>query len=338
MNETLALKYRPQTFADMVGQQLVSAVLERMVTHGKVPRGLLFAGIHGTGKTTAARILANAMGGTTLELDAASNGGVADVRALIETLQYGTSAARVVILDEAHGLTREAFNALLKTLEDPPADTYFVLVTTEPQKLPDTVLSRLVSFDFVKISPEEIAQRLVVIRESEATTGDYFYEDELLWHIANKVDGSMRDAIMALDQCMRGGIFSLELYQKLAREEDIGPRFLANLITGDPSRYFTLLDRTLQSNGNPGVIFDAMVLTLRDLMVLKAGGEISATGSALEHRKLIASSLNADQMIAGIKVLWDVKTRIKFSESNPSNIAMALVLLSEVLGGNQAHA
>lgn len=338
MSETLALKYRPRSFQDMVGQDLVATVLERMVTNHKVPTGLLFSGIHGTGKTSAARILSNELNplGATdaIELDAASNGGVADMRALIDSLRYGSSGMRVVILDEAHSLTREAFNTLLKTLEEPPADTIFVLVTTEPQKLPDTVLSRLVGFEFTKISPEDIAQRLVAIRESEATTGDLFYEDELLWYIASKVDGSMRDAIMALDQCMRAGISTLEEYRRLAREEDIGPRFVANIATGDPSKYFGVLEQTLLSNGNPAVIYDALVNTIRDLMVLKAGGTLSLVGVPLEHRKALAAGFDAEQLIGAVKILWELKTRLRFHETNPSNISLALVLLAEVLGGN----
>jgi DNA polymerase-3 subunit gamma/tau len=339
VSETLALKYRPQRFADMVGQELVSAVLDRMVTNGKVPTGLLFAGIHGTGKTTAARILAHELNPdfdmvSTIEIDAASHGGVADVRQLIDTLRYGFDGTRVVILDEAHSMTREAFNTLLKTLEDPPPNTVFVLVTTEPQRLPDTIVSRLVGFDFVKISADEIGSRLASIRALESIDA----EDELLIYLAGRVDGSMRDAIMALDQCARGGITTLADYRRLTRDEDIGPKFIANLSTGDPSRYFKLLDETLRSNGNPTVIYEAMVNTIRDLMVLKAGGSLSVVGPLLEHRKLLSAGLDAEQMISAMKVLWDLKTRLKFHESNPSNIALALVLLAEVLGGNRATA
>src|SRR5205807_9725578 len=230
----LARKYRPKQFADLIVQDHVAAVLRGAVAHGRVAHGYLFAGPRGVGKTTAARILAMALNcerraaGTgepcgacdsctriwtgaanldVVELDAASNRGVDDARELRERAMYAASAEgrhKVYIVDEAHMLTREAWNALLKILEEPPPRVVFVFATTEPPKIALSaapILSRLQRFDFKRIGPAEIKGRLTTVLANERLAA----EPQALSMIARAADGSMRDALSLADQVLAMG-------------------------------------------------------------------------------------------------------------------------------------
>src|SRR5205807_9434581 len=232
----LARKYRPKQFSDLIAQDHVAAALRGAVAGGRVAHGYLFAGPRGVGKTTAARILAMALncerrassgvGGEpcgacdsctriwtgaanldVVELDAASNRGVDDARDLRERAMYAASAEgrhKVYIVDEAHMLTREAWNALLKILEEPPPRVVFVFATTEPQKIAQSaapVLSRLQRFDFKRIGPAEIKGRLTTVLANERLAA----EPQALSMIARAADGSMRDALSLADQVLAMG-------------------------------------------------------------------------------------------------------------------------------------
>ena len=212
--------YRPQNFADVVGQDHIVTTLEQAITQDKVTHAYLFAGSRGTGKTSVARILAKALltrgitdetirqqiikgveEGTIIdliEIDAASNRGIDDIRTLVEKIQFSpvAAAAKVYIIDEVHMLTKEAFNALLKTLEEPPSYAYFILATTELTKIPATIQSRCQRFAFRPIREEEIVRRLQYIVDQEHIVADR----QGLRAIAHHAQGGMRDAISLLDQ------------------------------------------------------------------------------------------------------------------------------------------
>ena len=212
--------YRPKTFADVSGQEHVVTTLEQAVEQGKLAHAYLFAGTRGTGKTSIARILAKAMltKGVTdptltrqieeatdegslvdcTEIDAASNRGIDDIRSLLEKIQFTpvVATAKVYIIDEVHMLTKEAFNALLKTLEEPPSYAFFILATTELHKIPATIQSRCQRFQFRQIREEDIIRRLQFIADQEHIT----VERPALRAIAHHVQGSLRDAISLLDQ------------------------------------------------------------------------------------------------------------------------------------------
>jgi DNA polymerase III subunit gamma/tau len=220
----LARKWRPQTFSDLVGQEHVSQTLKNAIDGGRVAHAFLFTGARGVGKTSSARILAKALNcdsgmsvepcnecaacrditdGNSVdvfEIDGASNTGVDDIRELRDNIKYLPSRSRykIFIIDEVHMLTNNAFNALLKTLEEPPAHVKFIFATTEPHKVPITILSRCQRFDFKRIALPRIVARLRYIVDQEQVTAS----DEALTLVARKGDGSMRDSLSTLDQVL----------------------------------------------------------------------------------------------------------------------------------------
>lgn len=205
MNQHMALyrKYRPQTFADVAGQEQVSDVLQAALKNKSIAHAYLFYGTRGTGKTTIARIFAQQLGTTNkdlYEMDAASNRRVEDFRELNDstaTLPF-ESPYKVYIIDEAHMLTKEAFNAFLKTLEEPPAHVVFILATTEPEKLPDTIVSRCQTFAFNKPTPKVLAQVVAKVAKKEG----YTLEHSAAELIALLADGSFRDALGVLQKVL----------------------------------------------------------------------------------------------------------------------------------------
>ena len=220
--QVIARKWRPQSFHDLVGQEHISTTLLNALRNDRLPQALLFTGVRGTGKTSSARILAkslrcpnakdfvpcgvcrecediaNSRSLDVIEIDGASNNGVDAIRELRETVGYMPSSGRwkVYIIDEVHMLSTSAFNALLKTLEEPPPHVVFIMATTEAQKIPNTILSRCQRFDFRRIPSRQIAAQLQKICEAEGVR----VEPEAVWLIARQADGSMRDSQSLLDQ------------------------------------------------------------------------------------------------------------------------------------------
>ena len=220
--QALYRKWRPQKFEDMVGQTAVTKTLKNAIIHHKTSHAYLFTGPRGTGKTSAAKIFAKAINclnpqygepcndcllckgitegtiGDVIEIDAASNNGVEEIRDIRDKARYAPTQAtyKVYIIDEVHMLSTGAFNALLKTLEEPPKNVIFILATTEPLKIPATIFSRSQRYDFRRITNDEIIQRLRYILEQE----EIAYEEEALSVIARCANGGMRDALSLLDQ------------------------------------------------------------------------------------------------------------------------------------------
>jgi len=200
--ESLAVKYRPKTFDDVLGQEYTKEILESQVKTGRTRNAYLFCGPSGDGKTTMARIFANMVNegqGSPIEIDGASNNGVDNVRELIDEARSRSldSKYKFVIVDECHQLTQQAWSAFLKCLEEPPEYTKFVFCTTDPQKIPSTILNRLMRFDFKKVPAKDIAERLKRICSNEGLS-DY---DDACDYIAKLSNGGVRDAISMLEKC-----------------------------------------------------------------------------------------------------------------------------------------
>lgn len=225
--KALAIKYRPKTFDDVVEQGSVKQILQEQLRTNTHQNCYLFTGGAGTGKTTCARIFANEINenkGNPIEIDAASNNGVENVREIIDNAKFKALDApyKVYIIDECHMLSTGAWNAMLKLIEEPPAQTVFIFCTTDPQKIPATIISRVQRYDFQRITYESVVARLKHILESENNDicesrgndiqpGDNVlieYEEEALGYIAKLADGGMRDAITLLDKCLS---FSLDI-------------------------------------------------------------------------------------------------------------------------------
>ncbi|HXM37958.1 MAG TPA: DNA polymerase III subunit gamma/tau [Gemmatimonadales bacterium] len=300
----LARKYRPKQFADLVAQDHVAAALRGAVAQGRVAHGYLFAGPRGVGKTTAARILAMALnceqrtaagepcgacdscsriwtGAANLdvvELDAASNRGVDDARDLRERAMYaasGEARSKVYIVDEAHMLTREAWNALLKILEEPPPRVVFVFATTEPQKIANTaapILSRLQRFDFRRIGPHAIVARLAQVVAAERLEA----EDDALHLIAKSANGGMRDGLSLLDQVLsfgEGPVTAARVREVLGLipDESYG-EMLRCIVERDAAAVFRLVDRLLEAGADLGEFVSGAGETLRAVLLVGVGG------------------------------------------------------------------
>ena len=204
--KSLAVKYRPTTFNDVVEQGSIKIILQEQITTGTVKNGYLFVGSAGTGKTTCARIFANEINkgqGNPIEMDAASNNSVEDIRNVIAQAQTKSldSEYKIFIIDEAHSLSNSAWQAMLKTLEEPPAKSIFIFCTTDPQKIPKTILSRVQRYDFQRISQKGIVGRLTDILMFEGYKEADCKEDAIEY-LAKLADGGMRDAITLMDKCL----------------------------------------------------------------------------------------------------------------------------------------
>ena len=293
--QVIARKWRPQSFQEMVGQKHISTTLTNALKKGRVHHALLFTGPRGTGKTSSARIVAKALrcpnavdfvpcnqcptcleitqGSSVdvIEIDGASNNGVDAIRELRETVGYMPSSGRykVYIIDEVHMLSTSAFNALLKTLEEPPAHVVFILATTEVHKIPQTILSRCQRFDFRRIPTREIAAHMKNICASEGTQ----FEEEALWMIARQGDGSMRDALSLLDQVITftgGELSKAKISEVLGlTDQTVLLETLKYLLHRDSQGILRILEKLNQSSVEPHLFAQSLLECLRTLLLVK---------------------------------------------------------------------
>jgi DNA polymerase III subunit gamma/tau len=377
MTISLARRYRPKRFADLLVQDHVAAVLRGAVSRGRVAHGYLLTGPRGVGKTTAARILAMALncaardstgdpcgecenclriwnGAANLdvvEIDAASNRGVDDARELRERAMYAPSREghhKIYIVDEAHMLTREAWNALLKILEEPPPGVVFVFATTEPQKIAAAaapVMSRLQRFDFRRIGPHAIRDRLRHVLAVEKLPAD----DDALTLIARHADGGMRDALSVLDQCLSfgDGAVTVERVREVLglADDELYGQVLRLVAEKKPEAVFPLVDRLVESGIDLTEFMAGAADVLRGLLMLQVGAEPEGMTEAL--RALLEgyrNQLDAGDVLRMLKLLADNETGMRRTV-NPRLAVETLLLrwamldrvvdLEEVLGAGR---
>lgn len=341
MYKALYRKYRPKYFSDVVGQPQVTVTLKNELMAGRISHAYLFTGSRGTGKTTCAKILAKAVNcldpqdgdpcgrcvvckgldeGSILdvvEMDAASNNGVDSVRALIEEASFtpATAKYRVYIIDEVHMLSTQAFNALLKTLEEPPPHVVFILATTEVHKLLPTILSRCQRFDFRRIAPEDIAARLEDVCAQEHVEIDH----DAAMLIAVTADGGMRDALSILDQCISRADGAVT-YPLVAETAGLAGRAhlieLAECIrSGDRSAALEKINALYKSSKDMGRLCEELSGFFRNLMLIKtmkdASGLVNAVGEELQRMTQMALSMNLSTILHCLDAFQTALSRMR---------------------------
>ena len=335
-------RWRPESFADLVGQEHISRTLSRAVTSGQTSHAYLFTGPRGTGKTSTAKILARALNcaeGPTLtpcgicdscrsisdgssmdvfEIDAASNRGIDEIRDLRESVKFAPTEGhyKIYIIDEVHMLTTEAFNALLKTLEEPPERVIFILATTEPHKVPATIQSRCQRYDFHRITVTEIRDRLLyVCKESDIAA-----EEDALGIIAEQADGGMRDALSILDQCMalaEGTLTAERVQEALGLVGRAWIRRMAGEIAArDAAALIAQLSELLQSGRELKQVLAELAQYFRQLMIAGVGGAVSAAelcaGDA-EELRMDAAQFTQEEIMSILRRLNETMQELRTS-------------------------
>lgn len=356
MYRVLYRKWRPQTFEEVYGQQHITATLKNELISGRVAHAYLFTGSRGTGKTTCAKILSKAVNclspvdgnpcneceickgidnGSILdviEIDAASNNSVENIRDLRDEVNFTPVNAkyRVYIIDEVHMLSASAFNALLKTLEEPPEHVIFILATTEVHKLPATILSRCQRFDFKRITPEDICARLQYVAEKE----NIVLDPDAASLIAKVADGALRDALSLLDRCCAvDEHITSEVVTKSAglAGRDYLIRLSECIIEKDCASALSILNELHMNSCDMEKLCSEFMFHLRDLMIAKtvksADDILIATEQELNNLKALSQKFPLEELLYDLNVIEDTFSQIKRSSNKRIPLEMAFVKL-----------
>ncbi|SFJ74503.1 DNA polymerase-3 subunit gamma/tau [Terrisporobacter glycolicus] len=345
MHKALYRVYRPKTFEDVVGQEHIVKTLKNQIRNSNIGHAYLFSGTRGTGKTSTAKIFARAVNCLNsndeepcneceicvdtlndkimdiVEIDAASNNSVDDIRELRESVKYTPSKAKykVYIIDEVHMLSQGAFNALLKTLEEPPSYVIFILATTEPHKIPATILSRCQRFDFKRVSSKDIANRMAYICEKENIQA----EEKALSLIARNSQGALRDALSILDQCMSFGNEIIEYNDviELLGTVNIDELFELSqaIIDENTKKTLQILNEFVIWGKDIRNLINDLIDQFRNLMVCKVSKDldeiISLPEESIEKLKEQAKTININDLIRILNILSETQDLMKSSSN-----------------------
>lgn len=359
--------WRPQRFDELVGQQIVTQTLKNAIITNQISHAYLFAGPRGTGKTSAAKIFAKAVNchhakdgepcnqceicraitkgqlNDVIEIDAASNNGVEEIRDIRDKAKYAPTQAdyKVYIIDEVHMLSTGAFNALLKTLEEPPANVIFILATTEPHKIPLTIISRVQRFDFRRISAQDAFDRMKFILDQKKVD----YEEKALWVIANAAEGGMRDALSILDQVLSFSDNEVKLDDALlvtgSVTKQLLKKYFLELAHHESAQALDTMNDILGEGKDGQRFIEDLISFIRDVLLYQESPDlisVAATGLKDEDFKELSAAVSAGSLYQMIDELNDIQEEMRFTTHPDVYLEVLTVKLCQIKSGEATSA